>query len=217
MIAIFSTTPLSWFFPPTTLERTRIHAYLHGFRNVLVGAVFWWYDSWIEGLALGTFLFLLDYLLNHQRLSIFRKLAAGQTFSPLPGEPQLSHLDAMRLNMLRKGDSTAENISVTLLFLMLAGMVIWMPATFAPLATWTVAGYLTRRSLSIYTEKRSHWLRIARWTTMAVAAVLPPLYGTRAPWLGAILLAWFFVLLDLPGIRLRRKLPVEQWPQRLYW
>jgi hypothetical protein len=147
----------------------------------------------------------------------FRKLAAGQTYSLLPEEPKLTHLEAIHLRTIRKGGGAVENVSVTMFFVMLAGMAVWMPATFAPMAIWTAAGYVTRRTLPIYTEERSRWLRIARWTTMVVAAVLPPLYGARAPWIGAFLLAWFFVLLDMPGISLRRKLPVAEWPKRLYW
>ncbi len=217
MIAIFCTLPLTWLFPPTTFERSRIDAYVHGFRWILVVAVAWWYQGWIGALTLGALCFLFDYYSTYRRVSIFRKLAAGQTYSLLPEEPQLTHLEAIYLNTLRKGGGAAENVSVTAIFVLLTGMTIWQPATYAPMVIWTVAGYLTRRTLPIYTEARSRWLRIARWTTMAVAAVLPALYGARAPWLGAAQLALFFVLLDMQGIFLRRKLPVAEWPKRLYW
>jgi hypothetical protein len=215
--AIFCTIPFAWIFPPTTLARSRIYVYVIGVRNILVAAMFGWYYGWIGALPLGAVLFLLDYFFGYRRLAIFRKLAAGQTFSLLPEEPKLTHLEAIQLRTLRKGGGAAENVPVTVLFVMLTAMTFWMPATFAPLAIWTAAGYLTRRMLPIYTEARSRWLRITRWATMVVAAVLPPLYGARAPWLGAVLLAWFFVLLDMPGISLRRKLPVAEWPKRLYW
>lgn len=217
MVAIFSTIPFSWIFPPTTLERSRIHVYVNGARDILVFGMAWWYQGWIVALVIGAVFFGLDYVFTYRRLSIFRKLAAGQTYSLLPEEPQLTHLEAIYLNTLRKGGGAVENVPVTLLFLMLAGMTFWMPATFAPMAIWTLAGYLTRRTLPIYTEARGRWLRIARWTTMVVAALLPPLYGARAPWIGAAELAFFFVLLDKPGISLRRKLPVAEWPKRLYW
>ena len=216
-IAIFCTMPLTWFFPLTTLERSRVFLYIHGLRSILVVGIAWWFQGWITALALGAVCFLPDYFLSYRRLSIFRKLAAGQTYSLLPEEPQLTHVEAIYLNTLRKGGGAAENVTVTLLFVMLAGMTVWQPATFAPMAIWTAAGYVTRRFLPIYAEPRSRWLHIARWTTMVVAAVLPPLYGARKPWLGAILLAWFFMLLDKPGISLRRKLPVSEWPKRLYW
>ena len=155
--------------------------------------------------------------MTYRRLTIFRKLAAGQTYSLLPEEPKLTHLEAIHLRTLRKEGGVAENVSVTLLFAILGGMAVWMPETFAPLAIWTIAGYLARRTLPIYTVKRSNWLRIARWTTMVIAAVLPPLYGARGPWIGAVELAFFFLILDKPGISLRRKLPVSEWPKRLYW
>jgi hypothetical protein len=121
------------------------------------------------------------------------------------------------LNTLRKGGGAAENVPISLLFVSLATMTFWMPATFAPMVIWTVAGYLARRALPIYTEERSRWWRIAKWTTMVTAAVLPALYGARAPWSGAIFLGFFFVIFDLSSISLRRKLPVSQWPKRLYW
>jgi hypothetical protein len=217
MIAIFSTIPFGWIFPPTTLERSRIHVYVNGARDILVVGMAWWYQGWIGALSLGAVCVGLDYVFTYRRLSIFRKLAAGQTWSLLPEEPQLTHLEAIYLNTLRKGGGAAENVPVTFLFVMLAAMTVWMPGIFAPMAIWTASGYVTRRALPIYTEERGRWLRIARWTTMVVAAVLPPLYGARMPWLGAVLLAWFFVLLDMPGISLRRKLPVADWPKRLYW
>jgi hypothetical protein len=217
MIAIFCTLPLAWFLPPTTLERSRIHVYVSGVRVILVVGVFCWYHGWIGALSIGSVIVSFEYFFTYRRMSIFCKLAAGQTYSLLPEEPQLTHLEAMHLRTLCKGGGTAENVTVTLLFVMLTGMTVWQPATFAPMAIWTGAGYVTRRTLPIYTEARSRWLRIARWATMAAAAVLPPLYGARKPWLGAILLAWFFMLLDTPGISLRRKLPIAEWPKRLYW
>jgi len=216
IIAIFCTLPLAWMFPPTTLERSRIHLYVGGVRVILVFGVFCWYYGWVGATSVGSVIVLFEYF-TYRRLSIFRKLAAGQTYSLLPEEPQLTHLENIHLRTIRKGGETGENVTVTVLFVMLAGMTVWMPGTFAPMAIWTAAGYLTRRTLPIYTEARSRRLRIARWTTMVVAALLPALYGARIPWLGAVLLAWFFMLLDMPGISLRRKLPVAEWPKRLYW
>ena len=216
LAAMLCTAPVTWFFPPNTLDRSRVHLYIHGLRNILAAAIFWWYQGWIGALVFGAVCFLLDYFLTYRRFSILRKLASGQTFNPLPEEPQLTHLEAMYLHTLQKG-APHENVSIAVAFLMLAGMTVWQPATFAPLATWIAAGFLAPRTLPIYTEKRSRWFRIAKWTTMAAAAVLPVLYGARIPWAGAVSLAFFFVLFDLRNISLRRKLPASQWPQRLYW
>jgi hypothetical protein len=85
------------------------------------------------------------------------------------------------------------------------------------MTAWMAAGFLARRTLPIYTEERSRWFRVAKWTTMAVAAVLPVLYHARVPWLGAVYLAFFFLLFDRRSISLRRKLPAAEWPKRLYW
>ena len=216
MIAIFCTLPLAWFFPPTTLERSRIHVYINGVRIILVVGIFCWYYGWIGALSVGAVIFLLEYFFTYRCLSIFRKLAAGQTHSLLPEEPLLTHLEAIWLRTLQKG-SPHENVSIAVLSLMLIGMAVWQPATFAPMAVWMAAAFLAQRTLPIYTEERSHWWRIAKWTAMVAAAVLPVLYGARAPWIGAAYLAFIFYLFDMKSIPLRRKLSPGQWPKRLYW
>lgn len=167
-------------------------------------------------MPVGAVSFLFGSFFSYRRLSIFRKLAAGQTYGLLPGEPQLTHVEAIRLRTLRQGQPY-ENVCIAVLFLMLAGIAIWLPATFLPMATWMAAGFLAVRTLPIYTEERSRWFRVAKWTTMVIAAVLPVLYGARFPWSGAVYLAIFFVLTDMKSISLRRKLPAVQWPKRLYW
>jgi hypothetical protein len=215
-IAVFCAIPFGWAFPPTTLERSRIHVYVTGVRILLLVGIFGWYWNWIGALSVGAVIFWQEYFFTYRRLSIFRKLAAGQTWSLLPEEPELTHLEAIHLNTLRKG-SPYENVSVTVLFLMLMGMAAWQPGTFAPMTAWMIAGFLARRTLPIYTEERSRRFRIAKWTAMAVAAVLPPLYGARVPWIGAAELAFFFYVFDMKSISLRRKLPVAEWPKRLYW
>jgi len=85
------------------------------------------------------------------------------------------------------------------------------------MAVFVVAGHLTRRSVPFRTEERSRRFRIAKWTAMVVAALLPVLLRARIPWDGAFILALLFVLFDLRSISIRRKLPVAQWPKRLYW
>jgi hypothetical protein len=216
MIAILSTTPFAWFFPPTTLERCRIYTYVRGARSILVVTIAWWYYGWVFALPLGAVVFLLDYFLHYQRLSIFRKLAAGQTYSLLPEEPRLTHLEAIVLRRLQRGEPH-EKLATTGNFLMIVGMTVWQPATFLPMATCLIGDFLAQRTLPIYTEERSRWYRIAKWAAMAVAAVLPVLYGSRIPWSGAAFMAFIFALSDLKSISIRRKLPAAQWPKRLYW
>jgi hypothetical protein len=216
MIAVYCTAPLTWLLPPTTLKRSRIHAYLSGVRSILVVGIAWWYQGWIAALSLGAVCFSLEYALNYHRLSIFRKLAAGQTYSLLPEEPRLTHLEAVYLYRLRNGEPY-ENLKTAVLFLMVAGMTVWQPATFVPMTTCLIAGFLAQRTLPIYTEERSRRFRVAKWTAMAVAAMLPVLYGARIPWIGAIFIAFIFALTDMLGISIRRKLPAAEWPKRLYW
>ena len=215
-IAIFCTVPLRWFLPLTTLERSRIYFYVHVLRSIVVVGLAWWYQGWMGALLLGVLCFLFDYFSNYRRVLVFRKLAAGQTYSLLPKEPQLTHAEAIWLRTLQKG-SPHENLSIAVLSLMLAGMAVWQPATFAPMAAWMAAAFLAQRTLPIYTEERSRWWRIAKWTAMAVAAVLPSVFGARAPGISPALLTFFFYLFDVKSISLRRKLPVAEWPKRLYW
>jgi hypothetical protein len=216
MFAMYSTGLVTWCYPPTTLERCRVYTYVLGVRSILIVSVVWWYDGWIVALPLGAVVFGVDYFFHHQRLSIFRKLASGQTYSLLPEEPRLTHVEAITLSTLSKGEPY-ENVSSTVLLLMVVGMAVWQPATFVPMAAWVVAAHLTRRSIPFRTEEGSRWFRLAKWTAMVVAALLPVLYGARKPWIGAPFLAFIFVLFDMRSISIRRKLPVAQWPKRLYW
>ena len=215
-IVIFCTVPLRWFLPLTTLERSRIYFYVHGLRSIVVVGLAWWYQGWMGALLLAALCFTSDYFVWYRRVLLFRKLAAGQTYSLLPEKPQLTHVEAIWLRTLQKG-SPHENVSIAVLFLMLAGMSVWQPATFAPMAVWMGASFLAGRTLPIYTEERSRWFRIAKWTTMAVAAVLPVSYGARVPGISPAFLTFFFYVFDVKSISLRRKLPVAEWPKRLYW
>lgn len=110
-----------------------------------------------------------------------------------------------------------ERVMGAVLVLMAVGMAVWLPATFAPMAVFVAAAHFTRQTIPFRTEDESRWFRIAKWTAMVVAALLPVLLRARAPWDGAFFLAFLFVLFDLRSISLRRKLPVEQWPGKLYW
>jgi hypothetical protein len=216
LLAMFSTVPLAFFYPVTSLERSRNYFYIQAVRLAVVAGLAWWYQGWETAAVLGALCLAMEYPF-YRRFELFRKIAAGQTVSPLPGEPALTHIEATWLNTLRKGGSRGENIAVAILFLEIAAVTWWLPASFGPMAVWTALGYLTRRLLPIYTETAARRLRIARWIAMGVAAILPPIYGARIPWAGAAALAMFFYLLDYRGIALRRKLPVEQWPPRLFW
>ena len=217
VIVICCAGPLDWLFRPTTLERTRVYGCILVVRNILLLAIVWWYGGrWTLGVSLFAGMFLTDYFSTWRRLSIFRKLASGQTYSLLPGEPRLTHVEAMVLRSLDKG-GPSERVAGTVLVLMAVGMAVWMPATFAPMAVFVVAAHLTRQTIPFRTEEGSRWFRIAKWTAMVVAALLPVLDGARMPWIAAAELALLFVLFDMRSISLRRKLPMAQWPKRLYW
>ncbi len=123
MIAICAIVPLSRFPPATTLKRSRAHVWLGAAGAAVVAGVSWWYQGWDVGLPTGAFVFVITYLPNRTRLSIFRKMAAGQTYSPLPGEPRLTHVEAMTLRRLEMGD-LHEKPAAAVLFLIVGGMTV---------------------------------------------------------------------------------------------
>lgn len=220
MLAIFCDLPMTWFFPPTTLARCRIYTGVYGVRGVLIAGIVWWYDpaGWMWGLAAGAIIFLIQYFpLHRQRLSIFRKLETGQTWNPLPEEPQFTRSEAIVLRRLKKGEQPYEIVFAAVICLMLAAMAVWIPAAFAPMAIFVAVDNVVRRTLPIYTAERSRLCRVLRWTAMAAAALLPFFYKASIPWVGAAFLAWIFVLFDWRNISIRRKLPVSEWPKGLYW
>jgi len=95
MLVVFSTMSIFWFFPPKTLERCRIYAYVLAARNILFLGIAWRYIDWTLAVTLSAGISLVDYFFLRQRLSILRKLAAGQTWSLLPQEPRLTHVEAI--------------------------------------------------------------------------------------------------------------------------
>ena len=86
-ISVLCTTPLAWFFPLTSLERSRVYICLGGIRLILGVAAAWWFAGWMSALVLGAALFLRDYSTIYKRVPMFRKLAAGQTYSLPPRNP----------------------------------------------------------------------------------------------------------------------------------
>src|SRR5690242_18018641 len=73
-IAIFCAIPFAWVFPPTTLARIRIHAYVAAVRiAVLVGVLAWYWD-WTAALSAGAVIFWLEYFLTARRLFFFLML-----------------------------------------------------------------------------------------------------------------------------------------------
>lgn len=213
--AILYLIPINWFWPPNTLQRCRVYLYLMMARGLLVICLAWWYQGWVSAAVIGSFVVVVDYLFYGQRLMVFRKLEAGQSFSLLPGEPVLTHNEAIFLHTLRNGEPY-QAISIGFIFVMLTAMAVWLPATVLPLAVSMAAIFLTRL-LPINTPERGQWYRAAKWTLMVIASLLPVLYGARIPWFGAAFYAFIFVMLDLKRISLRRKLPAAEWPKDLYY
>lgn len=216
MIVFWFDTLFRKVYPPTTLERNHIYGYLLGPRMALFAGLGWWYHEWMPALTLGAGGFASEYYFHRIRTSVFRKLAAGQNYSLLPGEPRLTHMEAVFLRALDR-DGPYDAIYGAVLVLMAVAMAAWQPATFAPMAAFVVMAHVTRTAIPFRTVAGSRRFRIAKWSVMAGAALLPVLRGARTPWTGAVLLVLLFVLFDLRSIALRRKVPVSEWPRKLYW
>ena len=99
--------------------------------------------------------FVLSYLVQRDRMSIFRKLEAGQTYRLLPEVASLTPIDALVLRGLQDKVKPLENVSTAIFLISLAGVTIWLPRTFAPMAACVLAIYLAQRMLPIDTEQRS--------------------------------------------------------------
>ena len=100
-IGIFCDVPFALFFSLHTVARRRTYVYLRIARDIVVVALAWWYQEWISALALAAGFFSIEYFGNYRFLTVLRKVAAGQTYAPLPGEPELTHREATRLRALR--------------------------------------------------------------------------------------------------------------------
>lgn len=215
LITIWSIAPLAWFFPPTTRERNRIHIYAYILRNIAITALATWNQGWIAGLYFGVVLTVMNTLLFRQRTAIFRKLAGGQIPHPFPGEPRLTHNQAVFLNTMRNGEPYRA-LSLSVLAVLLAVFSWWLPATFAPLGV-SMALIFAFRWLPIATPGRSRWYRLGKWSLQILASALPVYWAAPAPWTTAAFYAYLFWLLDSKRIVLRRKLPVADWPRDLYF
>jgi len=96
MIALLGLKPFVELFPVTSLKRSRIRVYVDVGLGVVVAMVGWWFYGWMAAIVLGAVVSGSGYFFSRARLSIFRKLASGQTYSPLPEEPWLTHVEAIR-------------------------------------------------------------------------------------------------------------------------
>jgi hypothetical protein len=208
--------PVRMLFPPTTKERSRRYLIWSGARMAAIALLALWDNMawWAVG-ALP--LALLPFAsIDYRRWIVFRKLH-GAPPPPLvfARHPSLTTIETIFLKTLRDG-SPGQSASIVALFAILAGSAYWQPLTFAPFAVAMLLAFLLPRFLPIYTPERSRFYQIAKWMMFAVAAILPPLMGARAPWIGAAELAFFFWMFETKRIALRRKLPVEEWPKELY-
>jgi hypothetical protein len=208
--------PLRFLIPATTPERNRVLLRFLLVRDVIVIGVAWRFQGWIGAVSLGVLLIGLRMIADQPRTNILRKLAAGQTFSPFPGEPALTHHEAILLNTFRKGDPS-QKYGLPVVFAMLIGLAIWVPLNCAPIAVAMIASFSIPWLFPVvYTPKWSQWYRIGKWASLVVASVLPVFLGAKAPWVVAPFVAYLCWMFEWKRISLRRKLPMKEWPKELY-
>lgn len=212
LIASCSEAPLRWVLTAYKFD-DRVLRYASYANVLLVALVAWWSLGWSSAIMVGVIRVAVIWALNRPRASIQRKLDAGQVYGPFPGEPALTHPEAIFLRGLHQGPAD-QRLSKMLLVVMVVAAAIWQPRMFAPLLVMLVVRFTVPYLVPVYTAERSRWFRIGKWTLMVLAALLPVFLGDS--WVPAAYVALMFVLFDARRVSLRRKLPVEEWPKELY-
>jgi hypothetical protein len=175
---------------------------------------------------------LLVYL-NYKRWIIFRKLG-GKPASPfvprpLPGEPLLTRYEAICLSQMTRRREIVNRILAIPFIALLALGAHSAPLLFGALSAMFALRMILPCVLDLYTPARSRWFLKAKLTLLALAVILPPfqfLMPMRPGKPLSFALAFVLVVMvipvivffhtERPKIGLRRKLPIEDWPQELY-
>jgi uncharacterized membrane protein len=195
----------------------RVLRYANYANVLLLVAVEWCYVGWSVAVLVGVIIVAIIWASDRPRASIQRKLDAGQVYGPFPGEPALTHLEAISLRGLQRGPAD-QKFSKLFRVALVGAMTVWQPRTFGAVLFMLAAQFTVPYIVDVYTAERSRWFRIGKWTVMALAAVLPVFLDVKIYFaaLAGLYVALLFWWVDAPRISLRRKLPVEEWPKELY-
>jgi len=213
LVAIWAMAPLRWLLDYSGASESTIR-YVGYISGAIVVAMAWWYQGWVGAGVLAVIVLLLRWVLEGQKTTVLRKLAAGQRYSS-PPDRGLTQIEAIFLNTLRNGDPS-QKYAVPVFFIMVGALTVWQPLYFGGVLVMLAMRFTVPYVVDVYTPERSRWFRIAKWALMCVAAALPVLWGAKASWVVAAYLVFLFWLVDVKRISLRRKLPIEEWPKELY-
>jgi hypothetical protein len=207
------------FFRPSSAQRARNYLWLSVAQVIVIG-------FFIGPRVVGTLFFLMFYFsIRMQCLQFHRRI--GNTPRPKPDPPgeansdQLTERDVLLLEDLRQppnGDYYAPRV----LTLLIGAVCTWYwPWIAGPLTLYVVYAFALPRLVAIDTPERGRLFRRSKRLLFAATAVLAVLFslGTKYPAAAALILSVVLGAVAPPNSeheRLRRKVPVDQWPERLY-
>lgn len=225
-------TPLVAFYPPNTRERSYNHL------RILIGRVLFSvlclaYESPIAGLILlGLWVPLVMAGDEYARWKVIRKLPHGPEGIPIVPEvpaTTLTDTESHALQSLQRFRA-CDYVGMAVVAMAVAVFVLGSPPVGGTLLVALAFAYLVPRFVSIKTPDSGRRFRRIKWYLFALAAVVPLCYlifgnvesDPRSvavfTWasIGVYLIVLAHVFREPALIRLRRKLPFDQWPERLH-
>lgn len=225
-------TPLVAYYPPDTKERSYNHL------RILIGRVLFSvlclaYVSPIAGLILlALWVPLVMASDEYGRWKVIRKLPhspAGIPIVPEVPATMLTDIESHALQSLQRLRAS-DYVGSVVVSLAVAVFVLGSPPVGGTLLVALAFAYLVPRFASIKTPDRGRRFRRIKWYLFGLTALVPLCYvffGNLEPdarsvavfsWAtaGVYLIVLAHVFREPALIRLRRKLPFDQWPERLH-
>ena len=231
-VLIWLRTPLVAFYLPNTRKRCHNHLWIF-IGRVLFSVLCVGYASPTAGLILlGLWVPLVMASDEYQRWKVIRKLPHSPEGIPIVPEvpaTTLTDFESQALQSLRRLRA-CDYVGIAAVSLAVAVFVLGSPPVGGTLLGALAFAHLVPRVVSIKTQDRGRRFRRIKWYLFALTAVVPLCYvffGSLEPdprrvttfaWasIGAHLILLAHVLREPVLVRLRNKLPVDQWPERLH-
>jgi hypothetical protein len=94
-------------------------------------------------------------------------------------------------------------------------LVAWKVSAWWFVTLPLVALFLADRFLPVDTASRGRVFRCAKWTAFVLGGALAAWFGVKPVWIPLAILV-VPAYMEYVRMSIRPKLPVDQWPQRLY-
>lgn len=232
LAAVWLRTPLVAFYPPNTKARCYNHLWVL-IGRVLCSVLCLTYVSPVGGLVLlGVWVPLVMASDEYQRWNVIRKLAhtpEGIPILPEVSATSLTDFESSTLQSLRRLRAR-DYVGITVVSMAVAVFVLGSPPVGGTLAAALSFAYLVPLFVPIRTQDRGRRFRRIKWYLFALTAVVPLCYvifGNLEPdsrrmavfvWaaIGAYLILLAHIVREPVLIQLRRKLPFDEWPERLH-